>query len=162
MNEILQQRIESVQAGKNITHAQIEAKRSLREQLDSDLEAFLKNGGAVEQLPQGFSGECSKGWNGSKPKSQKTMREVMASAVSEAHKKRARQKEDQATLAEIKALDRWCKGRKGRRGDLCRELKVAHSFISQITQQNRPCSKERYEQIKLAMEAIEKWEQATA
>ncbi len=47
MNEILQQRIESVQAGKNITHAQMEAKRSLREQLDSDLEAFLKNGGKV-------------------------------------------------------------------------------------------------------------------
>ena len=84
MNEILQQRIESVQAGKNITHAQIEAKRSLREQLDSDLEAFLKNGGTVEQLPQCFSGECSKGWNGSKPKSQKTMREVMASAVAQA------------------------------------------------------------------------------
>ena len=61
MNELLQQRIESVQAGRNITQAQIEAKRSLREQLDSDLEAFLKNGGAVEQLPQGFSGECSKG-----------------------------------------------------------------------------------------------------
>ena len=158
MNEILQQRIESVQAGKNITHAQIEAKRSLREQLDSDLEAFLKNGGAVEQLPQGFSGECSKGWNGSKPKSQKTMREVMASAVSEAHKKRARQKEDQAPLAEIKALDQWCKERKGRGGDLCRELKVAHSFISQITNQTRPCSKERYEQIKLAMEAIEQRE----
>ena len=158
MNEILQQRIESVQAGKNITHAQIEAKRSLREQLDSDLEAFLKNGGAVEQLPQGFSGECSKGWNGSKPKSQKTMHEIMAGTVSETHKKRARQKEDQATLAEIKALDRWCKGRKGRGGDLCRELKVAHSFISQITQQNRPCSKERYEQIKLAMKAIEQRE----
>jgi len=159
MNELLQQRIESVQAGRNTTHAQIEAKRSLREQLDSDLKAFLKNGGAVEQLPQGFSGECSKGWNGSKPKSQKTMREVMASAVSEAHKKRARQKEDQTPLAEIKALDRWCKERKGRGGELCRELKVAHSFISQITNQTRPCSKERYEQIKLAMEAIEKWEQ---
>jgi hypothetical protein len=39
-------------------------------------------------------------------------------------------------------------------------LKVAHSFISQITQQNRPCSKERYEQIKLAMKAIEQREQA--
>ena len=88
MNEILQQRIESVQAGKNITHAQIEAKRSLREQLDSDLEAFLKNDGKVETLPQGFSGECSKGWNGSKPKSQKTMREVMASVVSEASARR--------------------------------------------------------------------------
>lgn len=159
MNEILQQRIESVQAGKNITHAQIEAKRSLREQLENDVEAFLKNGGAVEQLPQGFSGECSKGWSGSKPKSQKTMREVMANSVAQTDKKRARQKEDQATLAEIKALDRWCKERKGRGGELCRELKVAHSFISQITQQNRPCSKERYEQIKLAMEAIEKWEQ---
>mgnify|MGYP004517679423 CR=1 FL=1 len=162
MNEILQQRIESVQAGKNITHAQIEAKRSLREQLDSDLEAFLKNGGAVEQLPQGFSGECSKGWNGSKPKSQKTMRQVMVSAVSEAHKKRARQKEDQATLTEIKALDQWCKERKGRGGDLCRELKMAHSFISQITRHVRPCSKERYEQIKLAMKAIEQREQVTA
>ena len=158
MNEILQQRIESVQAGKNITHAQIEAKRSLREQLERGVEAFLKNGGTVEQLAQGFSGECSKGWNGSKPKSQKTMREVMASAVSEAHKKRARQKEDQAPLAEIKALDQWCKERKGRGGDLCRELKVAHSFISQITNQTRPCSKERYEQIKLAMEAIEQRE----
>ena len=42
MNEILQQRIESVQAGKNITHAQIEAKRSLREQLERGVEAFLK------------------------------------------------------------------------------------------------------------------------
>ena len=88
MNEILQQRIESVQAGKNTTHAQLEAKRSLREQLDSDLEAFLKNGGTVEQLAQGFSGECSKGWNGSKPKSQKTMREVMVNSVSEARARR--------------------------------------------------------------------------
>lgn len=59
MNEILQQRIESVQAGKNITHAQIEAKRSLREQLDRDLDAFLKNGGKVETLPRGYSGEFS-------------------------------------------------------------------------------------------------------
>ena len=162
MNKILKQRIESVQAGKNITHAQIEAKRSLREQLDSDLEAFLKNGGAVEQLPQGFSGERSKGWNGSKPKSQKTMREVMANSVAQTDKKRARQKEDQAPLAEIKALSEWRKARKGRSGELCKHVGVAHSFISQITNQVRPCSKERYEQIKLAMEAIEKWEQMTA
>ena len=112
----------------------------------------------MNELPQGFSGELHKGWNNGQPKPQKTMHEIMAGAVSETHKKRARQKEDQATLAEIKALDRWCKGRKGRGGDLCRELKVAHSFISQITQQNRPCSKERYEQIKLAMKAIEQRE----
>lgn len=55
MNEILEQRISSVQLGKNITHAQIEAKRSLREQLDRDLEEFLANGREVEVLPRGFS-----------------------------------------------------------------------------------------------------------
>ena len=160
MNELLQQRIESVQAGRNTTHAQLEAKRSLREQLDSDLEAFLKNGGKVEALPRGYSGEFSQ-FNGRSVKgAQKTMRAVMASAVSEAHKKRARQKEDQATLAEIKALDRWCKARKGRGGELCKHIGVAHGFISQITNQVRPCSKERYEQIKLAMKTIEQREQA--
>lgn len=50
MNEILNQRIESVQAGRNITHAQIEAKRSLREELQSEVEKFLKRGGRVETL----------------------------------------------------------------------------------------------------------------
>ena len=55
MNEILQQRIESVQAGKNITHAQIEAKRSLREQLERDVENFLARGGETQVLPIGFT-----------------------------------------------------------------------------------------------------------
>ena len=82
--------------------------------------------------------------------------------ASKPRKTRARQKEGQAALAEIQALGRWCKERKGRGGDLCKELKVSHSFISQITSQARPCSKERYEQIKLAMEVVEKWEQAAA
>ncbi len=81
MNEILQQRIESVQAGKNITHAQMEAERNLREQLDSDLEAFLKNGGTVEHLCyEAFRVNVAKGGMSSKPKSQKTMREVMANS----------------------------------------------------------------------------------
>lgn len=88
MNEILQQRIESVQAGKNITHAQIEAKRSLREQLENDVEAFLKNGGKVETLPQGYSGEFSQ-FNG-RPVggAQKSMRNVMAASVAAAHARR--------------------------------------------------------------------------
>ncbi len=88
MNELLQQRIQAVQIGRNTTFAQMEQKKSLRDELDSQLEAFLSNGGAIEQLPQGFSGEYNKGWNNSKPKSQKTMREVMASAVSEARARR--------------------------------------------------------------------------
>ena len=156
--EEFQARITAAQAGKNTTFSELEKKKTLREQLESDLELFVTCGGEVNELPQGFSGELQKGWNNGEPKPQKTMHEIMAGAVSETHKKRARQKEDQATLTEIKALDRWCKERKGRGGELCRELKVAHSFISQITQQNRPCSKERYEQIKLAMKAIEQRE----
>lgn len=88
MNEILQQRIESVQAGKNITHAQIEDKRSLREQLDKDLEAFFANGGQVQELPRGYSGEFSQ-FNGRPVGSaQAAMRSVMSAAVSEAHARR--------------------------------------------------------------------------
>ena len=55
MNEILQQRIASVQVGKNITHAQSMAKQNLREQLERDLEEYLAKGAAVKELPRGFS-----------------------------------------------------------------------------------------------------------
>ncbi len=50
MNEILQQRIEFVQAGRNITHAQIEDKRNLREELETEMEKYLARGGKVESL----------------------------------------------------------------------------------------------------------------
>ena len=88
MNEIFQQRIESVQAGRNITHAQIEAKRSLREQLDQELDAFFANGGQIQALPRGYSGEFSQ-FNG-RPvgNAQAAMRSVMSAAVSEAHARR--------------------------------------------------------------------------
>ena len=78
--------------------------------------------------------------------------------IPNSHKKRARQKEDQTPIADIKALSEWCKARRGRSGELCKHVGVAHGFISQITNQVRLCSKERYEQIKLAMEAIEQRE----
>lgn len=55
MNEIFQQRIESVRAGKDLTHAQISAKRSLREQLEKDMAEFAEKGGKVHQLATGFS-----------------------------------------------------------------------------------------------------------
>ena len=50
MNEILQQRIEFVQAGRNTTHAQIKAKRNLREELETEMEKYLARGGKVESL----------------------------------------------------------------------------------------------------------------
>lgn len=55
MNEILQKRIEAVQAGKDLTHAQISAKRSLREQLEKDMAEFAEKGGKVQELATGFS-----------------------------------------------------------------------------------------------------------
>ena len=55
MNEILQQRIESVQAGKDLTHAQAVAKRSLRDQLEKDMAEFAEKGGKVHELATGFS-----------------------------------------------------------------------------------------------------------
>ena len=55
MNEIFQQRIESVRAGKDLTHAQISAKRSLREQLEKDMAEFAEKDGKVQELATGFS-----------------------------------------------------------------------------------------------------------
>ena len=49
MNEILNQRIQSVRAGKDITHAQQVAKRHLREDLETEMEKFLARGGVVKQ-----------------------------------------------------------------------------------------------------------------
>ena len=55
MNEILQHRIESVQAGKNITYANIAAKRTQREQYETDMKEFLAKGGEIQPIPTGFS-----------------------------------------------------------------------------------------------------------
>ena len=49
MNEILNQRIQSVRIGKDITHAQQVAKRHLREDLETEMEKFLARGGVVKQ-----------------------------------------------------------------------------------------------------------------
>ena len=53
MNEILNQRIQSVRAGKDITHAQQVAKRHLREDLETEMEKFLANGGEPKTLERG-------------------------------------------------------------------------------------------------------------
>ena len=50
MNEIIQQGIESVQAGKDITYAQLIAKRNLREDLETEMEKYLARGGSVKTL----------------------------------------------------------------------------------------------------------------
>lgn len=47
--EEFNQRIISVQHGRNTTHAHIALKQKIREKLDTDLAEFLKNGGEIKQ-----------------------------------------------------------------------------------------------------------------
>ena len=120
----------------------IQDKRKLRAELETEMAKFLANGGVVHSV--------------NKAKSDLPVKPKMFSQP----KQRARQIEDQASITDVKKIAEWCKARKCRGKELCKELKVAHAFLSQITNQTRPCSKERYEQIKLAMEAIEQREQS--
>lgn len=61
-NELFNQCIQSIQHGKNITHAQIAAKRQLREELEAEMEKFLAKGGEIEKLDrsqyQTFKSPC--------------------------------------------------------------------------------------------------------
>ena len=52
MNEILNQRIQAVQIGKDITYAQLIAKRNLREELETEMEKYLARGGQIKQAEQ--------------------------------------------------------------------------------------------------------------
>lgn len=101
-------------------------KNNLREQLDSDLEAFLKNGGQVETLPRGYSGERSK-FNsrpvGGTQKSQKVMRNVMAASVAAAQARR----NNPNVVARQKAKD---EGEKYFHGAECVSCNKTHRYTS--------------------------------
>lgn len=112
-------------------------KRKLRAELDVEMAKFLKRGGEIKQAVSVGS---------EPPVKTKMFNQPM---------QRARQPEDQASIADVKKVAEWCKARKGRGKELCKELNVAHSFITQITKQDRPCSKQRYTEIVSAMAAIE-------
>lgn len=115
----------------------IQDKRKLRAELDMEMEKFLANGGVVHSVNRAESDLPVKPKMFSQPK------------------QRARQIEDQASIIDVKKIAEWCKAHKGRGKELCKELKVAHAFISQITNQTRPCSKQRYTEIVSAMAVVE-------
>ena len=48
--EIFNERITAAQGAKHVTHANIAAKTSCREQLENDIEKFLSNGGSINTL----------------------------------------------------------------------------------------------------------------
>ncbi|NHC02351.1 hypothetical protein G9F31_00945 [Acinetobacter sp. 187] len=120
----------------------IQDKRKLREQLEKDVAEFLAKGGEIKSALGVESKPSVKGKMFNQPK------------------QCARQVEDQASLADVRKINTWCKERKGRGKELCIEMKVAHAFVSQIISQTRPCSKQRYAQIVVAMAAIEIREKA--
>ena len=106
--------------------------------MSKTVEEWLSMGNTVTVLPLGFSGEFNKGWSNS---------------INRNHNNKI------ATLTEIQEVNNWCRLRKGRAKEVCLEMFVAQDFISQIFTGVRPCSLEKYKEIKKAMKVVEKNEQ---
>ena len=92
-------------------------------------------GGEVKKLPLGFSGEFNKGWSNS---------------INRNHNNKI------ATLTEIQEVNNWCRLRKGRAKAVCLVMDVSGGLLSQIFSGVRPCSLEKYKEIKKAMKVVEK------
>ena len=103
--------------------------------MSKTVEEWLSMGNTVTVLPLGFSGEFNKGWSNS---------------INRNHNNKI------ATLAEIQEVNNWCKARKGRAKKVCLEMDVSLGLLSQIFSGIRPCSLEKYKEIKKTMKVVEK------
>ena len=106
--------------------------------MSKTVEDWLSMGNTVTVLPIGFSGEFNKGWSNS---------------INRNHNNKI------ATLTEIQEVNNWCKVRKGRAKEVCLVMDVSSGLLSQIFTGVRPCSLEKYKEIKKAIKAVEKNEQ---
>ena len=106
--------------------------------MSKTVEEWLSMGNTVTVLPLGFSGEFNKAWSNS---------------INRNHNNKI------ATLTEIQEVNNWCKVRKGRAKEVCLVMDVSSGLLSQIFTGVRPCSLEKYKEIKKAIKAVEKNEQ---
>ena len=106
--------------------------------MSKTVDEWLSMGNTVTVFPLGFSGEFNKGWSNS---------------IDKNHNNKI------ATLTEIQEVNNWCKVRKGRAKEVCLVMDVSSGLLSQIFTGVRPCSLEKYKEIKKAMKAVEKNEQ---
>ena len=106
--------------------------------MSKTVDEWLSIGNTVTVLPLGFSGEFNKGWSNS---------------IDKNHNNKI------ATLTEIQEVNNWCKVRKGRAKEACLVMGVSSGLLSQIFTGVRPCSLEKYKEIKKAIKAVEKNEQ---
>lgn len=106
--------------------------------MSKTVDEWLSIGNTVTVLPLGFSGEFNKGWSNS---------------IDKNHNNKI------ATLTEIQEVNNWCKVRKGRAKEVCLVMDVSSGLLSQIFTGVRPCSLEKYKEIKKAIKAVEKNEQ---
>jgi len=51
----LLERIDQLQAGRNDVYTGVKEKQGLRDKLNDEMEAFLKRGGKIKQIPVGYS-----------------------------------------------------------------------------------------------------------
>ena len=106
--------------------------------MSKTVDEWLSIGNKIAVLPLGYSGEFNKGWSNS---------------IDKNHNNKI------ATLTEIQEVNNWCKVRKGRAKEVCLVMDVSSGLLSQIFTGVRPCSLEKYKEIKKAMKVIEKNEQ---
>lgn len=106
--------------------------------MSKTVDEWLSMGNKPTVLPLGYSGEFNKGWSNS---------------IDKNHNNKI------ATLTEIQEVNNWCKVRKGRAKEVCLVMDVSSGLLSQIFTGVRPCSLEKYKEIKKAMKVVEKNEQ---
>lgn len=123
-------------------------KERLRAELNNSVAEFLANGGEIKQLSKTDTTRDSF-FND---------RNMTSRPKTRAERKKEEQPVELATAAELKAIKDWTAARKGRGKLLCEQLGKAGGYISQITSNVRPCSKERLADIHAAMEKIEEQE----
>lgn len=121
----------------------------IKQNLNAEIEAWLAKGNAITQIQTKFQ-----------PRRVEYSKKLKAMRLEDEQKQLKKQKriDNQATEQQITMLSNWLNQHKGRAKALVEVLGCAHSYISQIKNFTRPCSKSRFEEIKQAMHCVEQTE----
>lgn len=119
--EIFNERITAAQGAKHVTHANSAAKKSLREQLENDIEKFLSQGGSINTL----SGIDFKPKQPSK-------------CIERIKPWRTEKTPKYANLSGNTELLEWCYAKVGRITRLARAMNVSVSYIQERVQGKYP------------------------
>jgi len=115
-------------------------KRELREKLESELDHFFANGGSINELQVGHSGDIKL----SKPKEKKKVIKNLDVKAG-----------DVIDRKELKTLKEWCRAKIGRQTRLAKKLGRVQQNISKMILGQKPVTKENYKILLDAMKSVE-------